>query len=113
MLGEIQKKDSSVAEKVTELMILWEDIAMVTDKSLQEALRGVDSQKLALALTKADETINQKIRTNISERAAAAVDEETSLMSSPKKEDIKQAREEIVKILREMNEKGELAFVEE
>ena len=40
------------------------------------------------------------------------IDEETSLMSSPKKEDIAAAREEIVKILREMNIKGELMFVE-
>jgi flagellar motor switch protein FliG len=113
LLGEIQKKNGDIGEKVTNLMILWEDITQVADRSLQEALRGIDSQKLALALTKADDAINQKIRSNISERAAASVDEETSLMSSAKKEDVEGAREEIVKVLREMNEKGELIFVEE
>ena len=41
------------------------------------------------------------------------VAEETSLMSSPKKEDVLQARERIVNALRELNSKGELTFEEE
>lgn len=80
---------------------------------MQEALRGVDAQKLALALYKADEVLTKKIKANISERAAASIDEETSLMSVPKKEDIANAREELVSVWREMNKKGELNFIEE
>jgi flagellar motor switch protein FliG len=67
---------------------------------------------MALALMKADEKISAKIRANISERASAMIDEETSLISSPKKEDIEQAREQIVSSMREMNSKGELIFAE-
>ncbi len=113
LLGSIRGKDEKAAETVAELMIIWADIPQVTDRSLQEALRGIDSRKLALALHKAETEIIEKIRSNISERAAAALDEETSLMSAPKKEDIEQAKEEIVQVLRQMNEKGELAFIEE
>lgn len=113
VLVAMQEKDAQVGEKVNSMMILWEDIPQVADRSLQEALRGIDERQLALALHKADDAINQKIRSNISERAAALVDEETSLMSAPKKEDITQAREKIVDALRQMNSKGELTFVEE
>ncbi len=113
LLAALQEKDSKAGEKVTELMVLWEDIPQITDRSMQEALRGIDSRKLALALVKADEAIVKKIRSNISERAAAAIDEETSLMSAPKKEDIEAAREELVLAMREMNKKGEISFVEE
>jgi flagellar motor switch protein FliG len=113
LLGAIQEKDSEAGKKVVSLMVLWEDIPQVADRSLQEALRGIDSKKLALALVKASEAIIKKIRSNISERAAAAIDEETSLMSAPKKDDIEQSRNDIVKILGEMNEKGQLNFVEE
>jgi len=113
LLGAIREKDGKTGEMVAELMIIWTDIPQVMDRSLQEALRGIDSQKLALALYKADEIIIGKVRSNISERAAEALDEETSLMSAPKKEDIEQAKEEIVQVLRQMNEKGELAFIEE
>jgi flagellar motor switch protein FliG len=67
---------------------------------------------MAFALIKADEKISAKIRANISEKGAAMIDEETSLMSSPKKEDTEQAREQIVVAMREMNSKGELIFAE-
>lgn len=113
LLSAIREKDNKTGEMVSELMIIWIDIPEVTDRSLQEALRGIDSRKLALALYKADETVIGKIRSNISERTAEALDEETSLMSAPKKEDIEQARGEIIQVLRQMNEKGELAFIEE
>jgi len=113
LLTALQDKDSEAGEKVAGLMVIWDDIPQVTDRSMQEALRGIDSAKLALALVKADEVIIEKIKSNISERAAAAIDEETSLMSAPKKEDIEQAREEIVASLRKMNETGELNFVED
>jgi flagellar motor switch protein FliG len=102
-----------MGQNVAELMILWEDLPLVADRSLQTALREVDSQQLAKALIKADDVFVKKIKANISERAAAAIEEETSLMSSPKKEDIESAREEIVNVLRGINEKGELNFVEQ
>ena len=85
MLAAIKEKDSSAADKVAELMIIWEDIPVVADRSMQQALRGIDAKKLALALNNAEPAIKQKIRSNISERANAMVDEETSLMASPRR----------------------------
>jgi flagellar motor switch protein FliG len=112
LLIAIQQKDSQAGEKISSLMILWEDIPLVADRPLQQALRGLDSRKLALALTNVDDTINKKIRANISERASAALDEEKSLMSAPRKEEIEQARQEFVDVLRKMNQSGELSFIE-
>jgi flagellar motor switch protein FliG len=113
LVNAVKEKDKEAGEMVSKLMILWTDIPLITDRSLQESVRGIDSRKMALALHKADDKIVNKIKSNISERAAAALDEEVSLMSAPKKEDIESAREEITEILREKNEKGEIAFIEE
>jgi flagellar motor switch protein FliG len=112
LINAIKEKDTEAADKVAELMIIWEDIVFVTDRSLQQALRGIDAKKFALALNNADQAIQKKIRSNISERANSMIDEEISLMASPKKEDIATSREDIVKILRELNIKGELLFIE-
>ncbi len=112
LLSAIKEKDSEAGDKVSELMVVWEDITVVSDRSLQQALRGIDAGKLALALFDADTEVKEKIRSNISERATAMMEEEASLMSSPKKDDVESAREEIVKALREMNQKGELSFAE-
>ncbi len=108
LLAEIAKNDEDTASTVRRLMITWEDITSVADRSLQEALRTVDSSKLAIALYGADEDIVQKIRSNISERAMAMLDEETSLMQEPLEKEILDAREEVVKPLRDANEEGTL-----
>lgn len=113
LLAGIAQKDAEAGKTIADLMLIWEDIPEVADRSLQQILRDVDTQKLALALINAEEVITKKIKANISERAAATIEEETSLMSSPKKADIEQAREDIVNILREVNQKGELNFTEE
>jgi flagellar motor switch protein FliG len=113
LLNAIHGKDRRAGEMVAELMIIWADIPHVTDRSLQEVLRGVDSNKLALALHEADEVIIQKIRSNLSERAVAALNEEASLISAPRNEDIEDARGEIVRVLCEMNEKSELVFMKD
>lgn len=113
MLGAIKEKDSEAEKIVTDLMIIWEDIPEIADRSLQEVLRGMEARDLALALVNAEESIAAKIKSNISERAAAAIEEEISLMSAPNKEEIEKVRDQILLKLREMNEKGELSFLEE
>ncbi len=113
LLNAIHGKDRRAGEMVAELMIIWADIPHVTDRSLQKVLREVDANKLALALHGADEAIIQKIRSNLSERAVAALDEQASLISAPGNEDIEDARGRIVRVLREMNEKSELVFMKD
>ncbi len=44
---------------------------------------------------------------------AAVLNEQMLLVSAYERDDIEQAREEVVEILREMNEKSELTFMEE
>jgi flagellar motor switch protein FliG len=111
LISEISKQDEETGKKVRNLMITWEDIPSIADRSLQEALRSVDSSKLAVALYGADEEVAQKIRSNISERAVTMLDEEASLMQEPLEKEILDAREEVVNPLREANEEGKLRFV--
>lgn len=113
VLEAIQQKDADAGEQVMNLMVLWEDLPFVGDRSLQEALRGIDEQNLALALHEVPDEIANKIRSNISERARTLVDEEISLMSAPKKEAVTQAQQKIVSMLREANREGNLTFLEE
>jgi flagellar motor switch protein FliG len=113
LLGAIQGKNRQAGEMVADLMIVWEDIPQLADRSLQKALRRIDVKKLALALVKADNKLVQKIKSNISEPMAAVLNEQALLVSAYQREYIEQAREEIVQVLREMNGKSELAFIEE
>lgn len=108
ILEEIGSHDEDTAKAVRNLMITWEDITTIADRSLQEALRTIDSKKLSIALFQADEEIANKIRSNISERLAASIDEEMMLMQEPLEEEVLDAREEVVEPLRKANEEGTL-----
>jgi flagellar motor switch protein FliG len=113
MLEEIETNDEETAKTVKALMVTWEDIPKIEDRSLQEALRKVDASILAKALFGAEPIIAEKIRENISERAREMVEEETSLMAEPRKKEILEARDEVARPLREANEAEQLNFIEE
>ncbi len=112
VLEAIRQKDEEVSDKITNLMVVWEDLPRVSGRTMQQALRGIDERQLALALHEAAAEIVQTIKASISERAATMVEEEASLMAAPKKEDVHLARERILSLLRELNKKGELSLEE-
>jgi flagellar motor switch protein FliG len=113
LLSAIRGKDKQTSEMVSDLMVVWEDVPQITDKSLKKLLRKIDVKKLALALVRAEDRIIKKVKSNISEPIAAMLNEQSLLMSAYGKEDVEKARGEIVQILRDMNEKGEIVFIEE
>lgn len=101
LFGAKQGKDDKAGETKPDSMIVWENIPQVADRLLQKTLRGVNAKKLALALVEADYRLVQKITSNISERAAAALNEQASHLSTAGKKDVEEARDEIVRVLRE------------
>ena len=112
LLTSLAEQDQASCNGVRRMMVIWSDIPIVADRPLQESMRKADSRALALALVGADAAILAKIRSNISERAKAMLDEETQLLNKPKSEDIEQAREKILSALRDLNNTGEFQFEE-
>ena len=106
----ITQHDADVATSLQNMMVLWEDIPLIGERSLQAVLRNVDARQMALALQGADEAAVNKIRANISERARAMIDEETQLMKKPQADDIEDARATLLGYLRQLNASGELQF---
>ena len=113
LVEQMMAADAETGKQVQRMMVVWEDVQVIADRSLQEALRSVDSRRLALSLTGADPVVVERVRSNISERASSMLDEETSLLTSPKDEEIAAAREAILDSLRDMNSEGELQFEDE
>ncbi len=112
LLDEISKKDKDTANTVKALMVTWDDIPRIYDRSLQEVLRSIEPGTLAKAIYGASQSIIDKIRANVSERAVQAMDEEMALMQDPLKKEILDAREDVINPLRDANETGQLRFIE-
>lgn len=112
-VNSIKSKDDNTATTVCALMVTWEDISKIENKSLQQVLRNVEATVLAKALRGAEPAVSEKILSNISERMKAMIEEEASLLGDVRKKDVLAAREEVVKPLREANEAEELHFIED
>ena len=112
VLDAIQQKDQDAGDKITSLMIIWEDLLSVSSRSLQQGLRGIDERHLTLAMHEAPEELVRRVKASISERSAVMMEEEKSLLGTPKKEDVRLARQKILNALRELSRKGELSFEE-
>jgi flagellar motor switch protein FliG len=110
LIDSLSQQDADAGKLVNELMVTWEDLTHLADRSLQEALRVVDTRKLALAMVGCDDRTIDKIRRNISERARASLDEETSLLSSPSDKEVEEGRASLLEALREINAQGTLKF---
>jgi flagellar motor switch protein FliG len=112
LLKGLVQSEPEAGSAIQDAMVTWDDIVSISDRSLQEFMRSTEAKKLALALVGADGAIVKKLRSNMSERASALLEEEMSLLSSPKAADIGQAREAMLKDLRELNANNMLAFEE-
>jgi flagellar motor switch protein FliG len=71
LLEKIKKQNPAVYEAVKKEMFVFEDIAELEDKTIQEILKGVDRDRLTLALRKTTEEVKQKFFANVSEAELA------------------------------------------
>ena len=112
MIASIKEQDPDTGALVMKMMVVWEDLPVINDRALQEALRAADPRKLALAMLNVETRIADKIKMNLSETGRNMVYEESMLLNNPKPKAIVEARDLLLQDLRELNEAGMLEFEE-
>lgn len=108
ILASLAQKDAQLAEEVEKLMFIFEDILLLSDRSIQQVLSRVDNKEVAMALKAASDEVKQKIFSNMSERAATMLKEELEFMGPVKLKDVEDAQQRIVETIRKMEESGEI-----
>jgi flagellar motor switch protein FliG len=102
----ITKADEALGSKIQELMFVFDDIAEIDDRGMQEVLRAVPSDKLLLAIKGADEPLKQKIFKNMSQRAAEMMKDDLEAKGPVRLSEVEAAQKEILAIVRKMSEAG-------
>ncbi|MFV1989708.1 MAG: flagellar motor switch protein FliG [Acidimicrobiales bacterium] len=110
ILERLSDSDPELADKVRELMFVFEDILTLEDKDVQEILRKVDAKGLALATKGVKSEVLEMVMRNLSERAASTLKEEIEFIGKVKISDVEAAQSQVVAIIREMDEKGEITM---
>ena len=102
----ISKVDESLGTKIQDLMFVFDDIAEIDDRGMQEVLRAIPSDKLLLAIKGADEALKAKIFKNMSQRAAEMLKDDLEAKGPVRLSEVEAAQKEILAIVRKMSEAG-------
>jgi len=85
-------------------------ITTMTDRDIQKVLRELDSLVLAKALNGEGKKVMDAFFRNMSERAAAMMKEDISYLSVPQPEEIEEAQDEILALVKELSDNCEITF---
>jgi flagellar motor switch protein FliG len=104
----LEAEDPELVEEIRRLMFVFDDIKLVDGKGIQAILKEVENDELALALKTASPELQEKIFSNMSERAASLIKEDMQFMGPVRVSDVEAAQQRIVDIVRRLEDAGEI-----
>jgi flagellar motor switch protein FliG len=113
VLENLASTDEELAEEVRGMLFVFEDIAKLEERAIQQVLREADQKDLVLALRGAPENVKEIILTNMSERGAEMIKEEMEIQPPQRKRDIDAAQSRIVAVVRRLEESGAIVIASE
>lgn len=108
ILDNLSDSNPELAEEVKNMMFVFEDIVVLDDRAIQSVLKDVDTKDLATALKGVNHDVQEKIYTNMSERAVKMLKEDMEFMGPVKVRTVEEAQQKIVASIRRLEEIGEI-----
>ncbi len=109
-LGIIERNSPDLAIKIRDLMFVFDDIKGFPPVAIQEILKRVDKEVLAMSLKGSDEKVKNTFFGSMSKRAVETMQEEMGYMGAVRLRDVEQAQHEVVSIVRELDEAGTISI---
>jgi flagellar motor switch protein FliG len=108
LLASVAEKDPELARKILDQLFTFEDLCGIAPKELQLLLRELPREKLLLAMRKISPEFKQAILSNLSARAAKALEEDLAHQSPKRVSEIEQAQREIIGLARALEAQGKI-----
>ena len=109
IITEIEEMYPELAEQIRNLMFTFEDVKKIDDKGIQTVLKEVPRDQLVLALKTASDGLRDLLFRNMSQRAAAMIQEDLQNMGPVKLKDVEKVQQGIVDIVRRLEAEGKIA----
>ncbi len=110
ILDSFKERDADLFDEIASLMFLFEDINSLPDAAVQNIVKNIDSNTMALAMKATSEDLKEKIFRNMSERAADMLKDELQYLGPVRVRDVENAQKEILDIVRQLEEDGEITI---
>jgi len=108
LMDSLAHGDPEIAERVRDLMFVFEDMVNLDDGAVTRVLRDVETKELALALKVASEELREKLFSTLSTRAREALQEEIEFLGPVRVSEVEDAQAAVVRTVRVLEEAGEV-----
>ncbi|MBL4803036.1 MAG: flagellar motor switch protein FliG [Emcibacter sp.] len=109
-LTSLEDRNRESAEKVRALMFTFEDLQNLDATGVQTLLRGIDKDRLGLAMKGSSDKIRDMFFSNMSERAAKILKEDMEAMGPVRLKEVDEAQMEIVNVAKDLADSGEIVL---
>jgi len=110
LMEQILQTDEALGSRIQDLIFVFDNLMDIDDRSMQELLRQVASDKLLLAMKGADDAMKDKIFKNMSQRAAEMLKDDLESKGPVKISEVEGAQKEILQTARKLAEAGTIAL---
>ncbi len=112
ILGALEERNRESAERIRGLMFTFDDLKRLDGPGVQVLLRGVEKDKLALALKGASQELRDMFLNNMTERAAKLLRDDIAAMGPVRLKDVDEAQALIVVAAKELAAQGQIQLAE-
>jgi flagellar motor switch protein FliG len=110
IMEQIVQTDEALGSRIQDLIFVFDNLMEIDDRSMQELLRTVASDKLLLAMKGCDDAMKEKIYKNMSQRAAEMLKDDIESKGPVKISEVEGAQKEILQTARKLAEAGTIAL---
>ncbi|MBT6429755.1 MAG: flagellar motor switch protein FliG, partial [Rhodospirillaceae bacterium] len=111
-MASLEERNRDAAEKIKALMFTFEDLLRLDPGGVQTLIRGVENNRLALALKGSSDAIRDLFFSNMSERAAKILREDMDAMGPVRLRDVDESQSEIVATAKDLADRGEIMLAD-
>jgi flagellar motor switch protein FliG len=110
ILDNLETDNPDLAEEIRQKMFVFEDITVLSDQAIQQVVRQIDTDELALALKTASDEVKDKMLGNMSQRASEMLEEDMEYMGPVRVREVEEAQQSIVNVIRQLEDSGEIVI---
>ncbi|MCO4756751.1 MAG: flagellar motor switch protein FliG [Oceanospirillaceae bacterium] len=108
VMDGIKEADEIMANKIADMMFVFENLIDVEDRGIQAILREVSTDVLVLALKGADTALQEKIFRNMSKRAAELLRDDLEAKGPVRVSEVEDAQRDVLSTARRLADEGEI-----
>ena len=110
MMEALEERNRDAAEKIKALMFTFDDLVKLDATGIQTLLRGIEKEKLGLALKGGSDEVKELFFSNMSERAGKILKEDMETLGPVRMRDVDEAQAAIIVTTKDLAAKGELVI---